>query len=190
MFEPVSPYAVTGMNVLTKSEHFWDDVKEPATTYELLRFSFLMGVLPFSGYLFSYTVVGKIWSTFPFIQSTLPVTRALMCAGLQWVFFATFPMLSSLLLDLVSGRRMPDPHSCAFVSTYSMMPLFVAALFVSVPFVGRILAVLGFSTFLYLVYFGYRIHLKQSVLRSGLITFFLAALFALIRQMFVFVIGF
>jgi hypothetical protein len=191
-FQIVKVNTAPAMRVLDRAEAFWEERIESDDAFDLMRFTLLMGILPFSGYLFSYTITGKVWSVWPFIQSTLPVTRGLMCAGLQWVFFAVFPILSSLLLEALLGRLklFPDARSCSVICTFSMTPLFLAALFVGAPFFGRIFAVLGMATFLYLLYFGYRIYLKQSILRSGAMAFAVGALFALIRQMFVFVIGF
>jgi len=185
-------YGLTAMKVLTRAENFWKEPEAPASFDELLRYSALLSILPLSGYLFSYTVVGQIWSTWPWIQTTLSVLRGIMCAGLQWMFFATFPLISSLVLDATLGRRSSgvDFNSRVLIATYSMTPLFIAGLFVGVPFVGRIAVTLCFATFLYLLYFGYRIHAAQGVLRSAVIATAIAGLFALIRQMFVFVIGF
>jgi len=151
-----------------------------------------MGFFTFAGYLFSYALVGKIWNWIPFIQSTLSTVRALFCAGLQWIFFATFPILSSFILESVFPRLRSASTfiSCVVVATYSMTPLFFNALFVSVPFFGRILTVLSMATFVYLLYYGYRIYAKQDVWRSAIFTAALVGLFAIIRQMFVFVIGF
>ena len=185
-------YGVAGMRVLTRADDFWKAPDAPASFHEMLRFSALLSVLPLSGYLFSYTVIGQIWSVWPWIQTTLPVTRGLMCAGLQWMFFATFPLVSTLLLDPFVSRSASgvDFNARVLIATYSMTPLYVAGLFVGVPFVGRIAVTLCFSTFLYLLYFGYRIYAAQGVLRSGIVAMAVAILFALIRQMFVFVIGF
>ncbi len=180
------------MKVLSLAENFWKTKEAPTSFDEMLRFSALLSILPLSGYLFSYTVVGQIWSTWPWIQTTLPVTRGLMCAGLQWMFFSTFPLISSLVLDAVlnRGSSTVDFGSRVLIATYSMTPLFIAGLFVGVPFVGRIAVTLCFATFLYLLYYGYRIHAAYGVARSAAIATAIAVLFALIRQMFVFVIGF
>ena len=180
------------MGILDQNEKFWNTVDIPGQPMDLVRFSLFLGLLPFSGYLFSYTITGKVWSVWPFVQSTLSVTRGLMCAGLHWIFFATFPLLSSLLLESLIDRQKPSPNSSAYllICTYAMVPLFIAALFVGVPFMGRVSAVLGFAAFLYFLYYGYRIYLKQSLVRSAVLTFASGFLFALIRQMFVFVIGF
>lgn len=176
--------------ILEQSEHFWETVQPPEQTMDLVRFTLFMGILPFAGYLFSYNITGKVWSVWPFIQSTLSVTRGLMCAGLQWIFFATFPLLSSLLLEAITKRDNKSSDDFLLICTYSMVPLFLAALFVGVPFVGRVSAVLGMAAFLYFLFYGYRIYHRQTVFRSAAYTLAVGFLFALIRQMFVFVIGF
>src|SRR3972149_11488086 len=155
----IAVYSACGMSVFNGAEAFWQDFNAPEEPYDLLRFSMLMGILPFSGYLLLYTITGKIWNMWPFIQSTLSVTQGLMCEGLQWIFFATFPILSALLLETILGRHrsFPESSSCTVVTTYTVTPLFMAALFVGGSFFGRILAVLAIATFLYLLYFGYRI---------------------------------
>jgi hypothetical protein len=136
--------------------------------------------------------VGRIWNDWPFISSTLPVLRGLMCAGLQWIFFATFATICSLLLEYLflragsSGRR----QALTVVSTCSMVPMHLAALFAGVPFVSRTTTLLGVYTFLYLFFYGCRRLLGLGVVRSAAMTLAAIALFALIRQMFVFVIGF
>jgi len=187
-----TPYGLIAMNVLSRAENFWKTPEAPASFDEMLRFSAFLSVLPLSGYLFSYTVVGQIWNTWPWIQTTLSVTRGLMCAGLQWMFFATFPLISSLVLDALLSRSASgvDFSSRVLIATYSMTPLLIAGLFVGIPFVGRIAVTLCFATFLYLLYSGYRIHAAQGIIRSAVVASAIAILFALIRQMFVFVIGF
>ena len=180
------------LNVLTRVERFWESFDAPETPHELLKFSAFMGLFPFAGYLFSYTIVGKIWNLWPFIQTTLTVPPALIFAGMQWIFFMIFPALSALILEFLLTRWKQAPlwHSSMTITTYSMVPLCLAALFASVPFFGRIFAVAAVATFLYLHYYGYRIYLEQSFLRSAGMTLAVMILFALIRQMFVFVIGF
>src|SRR5262249_41374430 len=129
---------------------------------------------------------------FPFVQTSLPVSRALMCAGLQWIFFLTFPLLSSLVLDLFSSTHLSgrEFNSRLLITTYSMTPLFTSAFFVGVPFVNQVAVILAMSTFVYLLYFGYRIYAHSGILRSVAMTLTITFLFALIRQIFVFVIGF
>jgi hypothetical protein len=115
-----------------------------------------------------------------------------MCAGLQWVFFATFPLLSSLILDFLVVREKPsrDLNAWLVVCTYSLTPVAVAALFVGVPFLGRIGTVIGPATFLYLLFHGYQTYCRHTVTRSAVLAGVVFVLFAIIRQMFVFVIGF
>jgi hypothetical protein len=178
--------------VLSQAEDFWVSPAASKDSRDLLRYSFLLGILPFAGFLVSYTVIGRIWSIWPWIQTTLPVTRGLMCAGLQWIFFSTFPVISSLLLELLFGRagQRLEFQASAFVITYSMTPLFVVALFAGVPYLSDSAVFLGFCAFLYLLYTGYRAFAGLSVFRSILVIFLVSSLFAVIRQMFVYVIGF
>jgi hypothetical protein len=190
--EILSRCASYATSVLWKAERFWRNPDAPSSPHELLRFSAIMGLLPFSGFLLYYAVFGQIWNWYPFIRTSLPVTRALMCAGLQWIFFLTFPLLSSLVLDLFSSTHHTGPefNSRLSITTYSMTPLFVASFFVGIPFVSRVVIVLAFSTFVYLLYYGYRLYAGKSIVRSAASTLAITFLFALIRQMFVFVIGF
>jgi hypothetical protein len=190
-YQFISQYSNYGTKVLSGANDFWDHFDLPVEKNELLRFSMFMGLFAFSGYLFSYTIVGKIWNWWPFVRTTVPVARAIMCAGLQWVFFAVFPMLSSLLTDFLVGRKWSlDVDSLQVIVTYSMTPVYVASLFVGIPFFNRTITFLAMCTFLYLLYFGYRIYLKQSVWRSILLSLIIAFLFSMIRQMFIYVIGF
>src|SRR5439155_6117434 len=166
--ETLSRCTTSATNVFSRAEKFWQNPDAPSSPHELLRFSAIMGVLPFSGFLLYYAVFGQIWNWYPFIRTSLPVSRALMCAGLQWIFFLTFPLLSSLVLDLFSATHHTGPefNSRVLITTYSMTPLFVAAFFVGVPFVNRIVIVLALSTFVYLMYFGYRLYAHKIILRS------------------------
>ena len=184
-------YSFTALDVLIRAENFWERFEAPSSPYNLLKFSILMGLLPFSGFFFHYAVLGKVWNFWPWVQSILPVLRALMCALLQWIFFATFPMLSAMLIEfLFKWMRPPSLNSFTIVATYSLTPLCVTSLFVSVPFFNEILPVLSFSAFLYLLFSGYRLYLRQGVAKSAVFTLVTGALFASIRQIFVFVIGF
>lgn len=190
--EIFSRCASSATSVLSKAENFWRNPEAPTSPHELLRYSAIMGLLPFSGFLLYYALIGQIWNWIPFIRTSLPVTRALMCAGLQWVFFLTFPLLSTLALDLFSPTHHTGSefNSRLIVSTYSMTPLFLASFFVGIPFVSRVLIVLAFSTFVYLLFYGYRLYAHKSIVRSVAATIVITLLFAVIRQMFVFVIGF
>jgi hypothetical protein len=188
----ISAYSVYGMQILKRAENFWDHLSAPTDIYDLLRFSAMMGIFPFSGYLFNYTIVGRIWSTWPYINTTMTVQRGLMCATLQWIFFVTFPILSSLILDILfrRWRVVTSSNDWTLILTYSMTPLYLAAMFVGIPIAGRMFAVLGMSTFLYLVYFGIRLYLRQNIIRSLTVTFAVLVLFGFVRQVFVYVIGF
>jgi hypothetical protein len=179
------------LNVLTRAEDFWRSADLEQNPHELLKFSAFLGLFPFAGYLFSYTIVGKIWSSWPFIQTTLTVPPALIYSVMQWILFVTFPFLSSVILELLFSRWLRyDWNSNLVITTYSLAPLNLALLFAGVPFVERVMTVLGLATFLYLQYYGYRIYLEQSILRSAAWTLAVLTLFIFIRQMFVFVIGF
>jgi hypothetical protein len=184
--------ASAATSVISKADNFWENPNVASTPHEMLRYSAIMGILPFSGFLIYYALIGQIWNWYPFVRTSLPVSRAIMCAGLQWVFFLTFPLLSSLVLDFFSSTHHTGPefNSRVLITTYSMTPLFLAAFFVGVPFVNRVVVVLSLSTFIYLLYYGYRFYAHKSVVRSALMTLLVTFLFALIRQMFVFVIGF
>lgn len=184
-------YANTGWDILQRNEDFWVRFSAPADPRQLLRFSVCLGLMPFSGYLLYYTTIGKIWSLWPWIQTTMPFLRGLMCALLQWVFFATFPILSSFVLETLFYRHYArNTRSCAVVVTYSMTPLFLTALFVGVREVNRALPVLALSAFLYLLFYGFRGYMRLGILRSALFTLVTFALFASIRQVFIFVIGY
>jgi hypothetical protein len=188
----ISAYSIYGMQVLKRAETFWKKLEVPTETFELLRFSAMMGIFPFAGYLFNYTIVGRVWSTWPYINTTMTVQRGLMCAALQWIFLVTFPILSALILHRVFRRwhAVESPNDWMLILTYSLTPVYLAALFVGIPFAGRITALLGTSAFLYYVYYAIRLRLQQGIFRSMVITAFVMILFALIRQIFVYVIGF
>lgn len=187
----IRSYANTGWDLLRRSEGFWLDFSAPTDTRQLIRFSVCMGLIPFSGYLLYYTTIGKIWSLWPWIQTTMPFLRGLMCAVLQWVFFATFPILSSLILEILFFRHQArDIRSCAVVVTYSMTPLFATALFVGVREVNRALPVLALAAFVYFLFSGFRGYMKMGIFRSALSTLVTFMLFASIRQAFIFVIGY
>jgi hypothetical protein len=187
-----SAYSTFGMQVLRRAEGFWEKLDAPTDTYELLRFSAMMGIFPFSGYLFNYTIVGRVWSTWPYINTTMTVQRGLMCAALQWIFFVTFPILASLILDRVfrKWKITSNPNDWTLILTYSLTPIYLAGLVVGIPFAGRITAVLSMSMFIYLVYFAIRLYLRQEMKRSVVITGCVFILFAVVRQVFVYVIGF
>lgn len=184
-------YSAIGWDVLERNEDFWQDFKAPIDSNRLLKFSALMALMPLAGYWVYYVIFGKIWSIDPWIQTTVPPLRGFWCAVLQWVFFTTFPVLSSLLLDLVSPRKLKsDINALSVVVTYSMMPLFPASLFVGVQGLNRVLPILSLATFLYLLFFGFRVYLKQGLARATVFTAITFVLFAAIRQAFIFVIGY
>ena len=184
-------FAATAMRVLSRQEDFW---KESAAedVHKLLCYSFYLGFFAFAGYLFSYTVRGTIWNFWPFIQTTLDVGSGLVFAGLQWVFFCSFPVWSALILERITSRSKMrfEFYNCVVVTTYSMTPLCLCVLFIGVPFVDRILSTIGFTSFLYLLYYGFRSLSGFTISRAFLSTLLVLILFALIREMFVFAIGF
>ncbi len=184
-------FVQTSMRVLREQEDFWYG-SLPSGVHEKIRYSFALGFFAFAGYLFSYTVRGTIWNVWPFIQTTMDVGSGLVFAGMQWILFGIFPLLSSLILEIVFARskRPADFEQLLTISTYSMTPLSLASLFVGVPFFDRIFATLGFATFLFFLYYGFRYTLNFTIVRSAGSTLFFFLLFALIRQMFVFAIGY
>lgn len=178
-------------NVLRRQELFWSDTKQSDLIW-LLRYSLFLGFFPFAGYLVNYTIRGTIWNVWPFVQTTLDVGSGLVFAGLQWIFFGLFPVLSSIILDIVtSGRKRRLEFEDSFtITAYSLTPLCLSLLFAGVPYFDRVFTTLGFATFLFLLYYGFRIRLKFTILNSLLSVFLIFVLFALIRQMFVFAIGY
>ena len=189
--EKTSGFIVTTMKVLRQPESFWS-MQRQSILFELLKYSFLLGFFPFAGYLVNYTIRGTIWNVWPFVHTTLDVGSGLVFAGLQWIFFSIFPALSSLILDMLTSKwrgriRFEDS---VMITTYSLTPLCLALLFVGVPYFDRIFTTLGFFTFLFLLYSGFRIELNFTIARSLSVTLIVFILFALIRQMFVFAIGY
>jgi Yip1 domain len=178
------------IRVLSRQEDFW---KEPASSdlQDLLRYSFFLGFFPFAGYLFFYTITGTIWSFWPFIQTTQDVGSGLVFAVLQWILFATFPAICALILETLSARsKSPiSLNSCIMVMAYSFTPLCLCTLFVGIPYVDRIMTIMGFATFLYLLYYGFRLSFGYTIARSMFSTLLVLVLFAFLRQMFVFAIG-
>ena len=182
---------VEAQEVLFLQENFW---KQPAHAElaGLLRYAFFLGLFPFAGYLFSYTIRGTIWNYWPFIQTTLDPGSGLIYSGLQWILFASFPLLSGLILEIATARSaIPlDLANCVRIIVYSMTPLCLSTLFVGLPFFDRIFTTFGFATFVYLVYYGFRISMGYTMLRSGVITMTVLILFAVIRELFIFAIGY
>jgi hypothetical protein len=179
------------MQVMRRREDFWVTF-QGTDLHQLLRYSLFLGFFPFAGYLVNYTIRGTIWNVWPFVQTTLDVGSGLVFAGMQWIFFSMFPVLSSLILDLFSSRSKAemDFGDAVGICTYSMTPLCLGMLFVGVPYFDRILTTLGFATFLFLLYYGCRTVLRFTMVRSFWTVFLYFFLFAGIRQMFVFAIGY
>ena len=81
-------------------------------------------------------------------------------------------------------------HSCAVLVTYSFTPLCLSALFVGVPYFDRITTTIGFATFLYLLYYGFRTLLHLTIVRSTLYALLVLVLFIFFRELFIFAIGY
>ena len=184
-------FTVTTTQILRQQDNFWSLRYEPALL-DLLRHSFFLGFFPFAGYLANYTIRGTVWNVWPFVHTTLDVGSGLVFAGLQWIFFSIFPALSAVILDMLTSKRKGGVQfeDSLRITTYSMTPLCLAMLFIGVPYFDRIFTTLGFFTFLFLLYSGFRIELNFTIVRSLSITLLVFLLFALIRQMFVFAIGY
>jgi hypothetical protein len=191
MRDTSAPVSATILRVMSQQEKFWN---EPATAnlHDLLRYSFFLGFFPFAGYLFSYTIRGTIWNYWPFVQTTLGVESGLVFAALQWILFSIFPMISSLILELMTSRfkEQLEFQNCAVLVTYSITPLCLAALFIGVPYFDLIATTLGFATFLYLLYYGFRYFFRFTIVRSSILVLLLLVLFVFFRELFVFAIGF
>ena len=179
------------MTVLSQQEHFWKLSLNPDFR-ELLRYSFFLGFFPFAGYLFSYAIRGTIWNFWPFVQTTLDVGSSLVFAALQWILFAIFPAVAALILEIVTSRsrRKLEFHPVILLITYSFTPLCLSALFIGVPYLDRLLSTIGFATFLYLLYYGFRTFLQFTIGRSFVSTGLVVILFVLFRELFVFAIGY
>jgi hypothetical protein len=183
--------AMQAQQILLLRENVWRQ-SWPIDFSDLLRYSFFLGLFPFAGYLCSYTLRGTIWSYWPFIRTTVDPGSAFVYSSLQWILFATFPLLCVLLMEAAT-RRSAEPLdfvNCVRIVTYSMTPLCLSTLFVGVPFFDRIFTTLGFATFLYLLYYGFRIALNYTIARSLSLTAFVFVLFAFIRELFIFAIGY
>jgi hypothetical protein len=189
--EDTSDFISTTMAVLKQQENFWSGRPDYAIV-QLLKHSLFVGFFPFAGYLVNYTIRGTIWNVWPFVHTTLDVGSSLVFAGLQWIFFSIFPVLSSLMLDLLTsrGREHIQFEDSVTITSCAIMPLCLSMLFVGVPYFDRIVTTLGFFTFLYLLYSGFRIELNFTIVRSMAVVLILLILFVLIRQMFVFAIGY
>jgi|GEM_PF-3195856 len=184
------PLSDAALRVLSCQEEFW---KEPAASDfpNLLRYSLFLGFFPFAGYLFLYTIHGTIWNYWPFVRTTLDVGSGLVFAGLQWILFSTFPALCALILEILTARskRPMDLDRSMMLIAYSLTPLCLSALFVGVPYLDRVLSTMGFATFLYLLFYGFRLSLGYTLVRSAVSTLLVFVLFAFIRELFVFAIG-
>jgi hypothetical protein len=181
----------TSLQVLTEQENFWR-AKTQQDVRELLKYSLFLGFFAFSGYLFSYTIRGKVWNVWPFIHTTLDVGSGIVFAALQWILFATFPVLASLLMEMITSRAQErvDFYDALDLITYSLTPLVLSTLFIGVPYVDRILTTMGFATWIFLLYYGFRYSFAFTIARSISMTLIVFALFAMIRELFVFAIGY
>jgi hypothetical protein len=173
-------------------EIFWRQKTEFADTLEVLRYSFAISFFVFPGFLFNYTITGQIWKLWPFEHTTLTVGRAIPCAILQWVLYATFPLTSTFFIDAVVFRKLSHQESKQrlIITAYALTPLCLSLLFVGIPFLHKALVVLGIATFLYSLFYGYRIVLNQTILRSFFMTVITYAFYEILRNVFVYVIGF
>lgn len=186
-----NPNSGMAMRVLSQQERFWN-IPLIADLHDLLRYSFFLGFFPFAGYLFSYTIRGTIWNYWPFVQTTLDVGSALVFASLQWILFGIFPVLGALVLEFLTSRLKQkfDFHNVALLITYSLTPLCLSALFMGVPYLDRVLTTFGFATFLYLLYYGFRNFLRFTIVRSLVSMLLVLLVFAFVRELFVFAIGY
>jgi hypothetical protein len=173
-------------------EVFWRKKAEFEDTFVVLRYSFAVSFFVFAGFLFNYTIVGQIWNLWPFEHTTLTVGRAIPCAILQWVLYATFPLTSTFFIDAVVSRKSSHQESKQrlIITAYALTPLCLSLLFVGIPFLDKALVVLGIAMFLYSLFYGYRIVLNQTILRSFFMTMATYAFYEILRNVFVYVIGF
>ncbi len=76
---------------------FWEQNLKNEDSFEALRYAFTVSFFVFAGFLFHYTITGKIWNYYPFEHTTLTVGRSIPLAIVQWMFYASFrqPVLSS-----------------------------------------------------------------------------------------------
>ncbi len=173
-------------------EAFWRSKAEFAEPLEILRYSFCISFFVFAGFLFNYTITGQIWNLWPFKHTTLTVGRAIPCAILQWVLYATFPVTSTFFIDAVVSRKstLQESKQRMIITAYAITPLCVSLLFVGIPFLHRAVVVLGIATFVYSLFFGYRIVLGQTILRSAFMASVTYIFYEALRNVFVYVIGF
>ncbi len=182
---------LSASRILFKQEEFWKEVPQ-SDLLRLLQYSLFLGLFPFSGYLFAYTVRGTIWNVWPFVHTTLDVGSGLVFASLQWILFAVFPVLASLILERIASRLNLsfDFSRASVVATYALTPLSLGLLFAGVPYLDRVFSTFGFSAFPYMLYYGFRSFMQYSISASSAMASLYAALFILIRQLFVFAIGY
>jgi hypothetical protein len=114
------------------------------------------------------------------------------CAILQWVLYATFPISSTFFIDTVVSRKSSHQESKQrlIITAYALTPLCVSLLFVGIPFLHKALVTIGIATFLYSLFYGYRIILNQTILRSFFMTAATYVFYETLRNVFVYVIGF
>ena len=149
-------------------EIFWRKKAEFGETLEVLRYSFAISFFVFAGFLFNYTITGQIWNLWPFEHTTLTVGRAIPCAIMQWVLYATLPLTSTFFIDATISRKSSRQESKQrlIITAYALTPLCLSLLFIGAPFLNRALVTLGIAVFLYSLFYGYRIILNQTILRS------------------------
>ncbi len=185
-------FSETVRAAIVDPEIFWRKKTEFADALEVLRYSFAISFFVFAGFLFNYTITGQIWNLWPFEHTTLTVGRAIPCAILQWVLYATFPISSTFFVDAVISRKSSHQESKQrlIITAYALTPLCLSLLFVGAPFLNKAFVTLGIATFLYSLFYGYRIILNQTILRSFFMTAATYVFYEILRNVFVYVIGF
>lgn len=173
-------------------EIFWRTKTEFAETLEVLRYSFAISFFVFAGFLFNYTITGQIWNLWPFEHTTLTIGRAIPCAILQWILYATFPLISTFFIDVTISRKSSQQESRQrlIITAYALTPLCLSLLFIGAPFLNKAFVTLGIAVFLYSLFYGYRIILNQTILRSFFMTVATYVFYEILRNVFVYVIGF
>ena len=171
---------------------FWEQNLKNEDSFEALRYAFTVSFFVFAGFLFHYTITGKIWNYYPFEHTTLTVGRSIPLAIVQWMFYATFPAASTFIMDATFFRKSSSAESKQrmIVSAYALTPLCVAWLFVGVPFLHKPTIVLGLAIFAYSLFYGYRTILGYTILRSLVLTGATYVLYEVFRNVIVYVIGF
>ncbi|HSE40744.1 MAG TPA: hypothetical protein VLH08_08265 [Acidobacteriota bacterium] len=185
-------FAKTATAAIADPMKFWQQNVEAADSHEALRYSFVVSFFVFAGFLFHYTITGQIWNYYPFEHTTLTVGRAIPCAIVQWMLYATFPAVNTFLMDATIFRKstLAESKQRLIVVAYALTPLCISWLFVGVPFLHKPTVVLGLAIFAYSLFFGYRILLGYTLLRSAILTGATYVLYEIFRQIVTYLIGF